>query len=557
MVPQKFSTNLFLEYPPILGHYVESERNLWIEGNPRRARLAMLNRPGRFTDLESLAVERRHLIQILGPERARMMLFRMGFESGRRDARRHMEQFGENHRLAIQAAMVFGQLHGRWIAELKALEMDLAKNTLARELILESSSEAAEHRISLANTDAPSCWRTNGYFSGHLSEIVGRRVLTVEHTCAATGAPSCHFASKFDAEFGDDANWMRAALAMENISTEIDRREQLLVVAQSAARAAQLKLNNLQRRVSPESLMQSVTPDAAQTSELSKRVAQLAAVEVPVAIVGERGVGKETTARSIHQAGPRRNKPFVSVECRSLPGALGRQELLGYAPGAVAGGAQGHKGALVRAKGGTLYCSDIAALSLDAQVALARALSEGEIEPIGAEGPIKIDVRLIGSMIADPEHALEEGQLHTDLYYALRPGQVDIEPLRDRPNDIARLAQHFLNDFRERHNRPELEMSTDFKHILLKSAWPGNVSQLRSVIEHAVLMSTSAELQPAELPDDILVNRARQANDELSPEVLRAALKRTRNNKSRAADLLGIGRTTLWRAMKKHGVKAA
>ena len=343
---------------------------------------------------------------------------------------------------------------------------------------------------------------------------------------------------------------------MGSLSDEIEKKDQLISNAQAAARAAQLKLSNLQRKVSPESLMRNVVPDTSTASELGKRVAQLAAADNPVLIAGERGVGKETTARSIHQAGVRKNKPFIGIECRSLPGQLGRQELFGYVPGAVSGGAQGHKGALFRAKGGSLYCYDVAALALDVQADFARAIGDAEAAPIGAEGPLKIDTRLIASIVGSAEEAFNEGRLHSDLYYALRAGLVEIEPLRERPNDIARLAQHFLNEFRERHNRPGVEMSNEFKHILLKCAWPGNVSQLRSVIEHAILMSVGDELKPGDLPDEILVNRARQTTDELTAEIVQAALKRTRNNKTRAAELLGVGRTTLWRAMKKHQIPA-
>lgn len=556
MVPQKFSTSLFSELPPILGHYVESERNLWVEGNPRRARLELLGRPGRFLDLEASAVERRNLVQVLGPDRARMLLFRMGFESGRRDARRHMEQFSDNHRLAVQAGLVFGQLQGRFVAHLKTLEMDLSKPTLFRELVLESSSEALEHRVSLAGGEGPSCWRTTGYLSGHLSEVIGRRVLTIEESCAGEKASACRLISKLDAQWGDEAEWMRRALSMGCLADELEQKEALVASAQAAARAAQLKLHSVQRKSSPESLMRKVTPDGSQDSVLGKRVAQLAAVDTPILIAGERGVGKETTARSIHQAGARKNKPFVSVDCSSLPGLLGRQELFGVAPGTAAGGAQGHRGSLSRAYGGTLYCADIAKLALDVQAELARAIGEGKATPVGADAPIEVDARLIAAVVGGAEEAFDEGRLHADLYYALRAGLIEIEPLRERPNDIARLAQHFLIEFRERHNRPDLEMSNDFKHILLKCAWPDNVSQLRSVIEHAVLMSTGNELQPADLPDDILVNRARQTADELSAEVIRAALKRTRNNKTRAAELLGVGRTTLWRAMKKHRIPA-
>lgn len=554
MVPQKFSTSLFNELPPILGHYLESERNLWIEGNPRRARLELLGRQGRFLDLEASAVERRNLVQILGPERARMLLFRMGFESGRRDARRHMEQFSDNHRLSIQAALVFGQLQGRFMAHLKTLEMDLAKPSLIRELVLDSCSEALEHRISLAGTQGPSCWRTTGYLSGHLSEVIGRRVLTIEQSCAGEQGTSCRMVSRLDAEWGEEADWMRTALTMGCLSDEIEQKENEISTAQAAARAAQLKLNNLQRRVSPEATIRKMMPDTTQARILGKRVAQLASVDTPVVISGERGVGKESTARSLHQAGSRKDKPFISVDCGSLPGPLGRKELFGSVSGASNGGTQEHKGALERANGGTVYCADVVALTLDVQADLARAIGQGEFTPIGADGPVNVDFRLIASIVGEVEEAYDEGRLHADLYYALRAGLIQIEPLRERPNDIARLAHHFLAEFCERHGRTDLEMSNDFKHILLKSAWPGNVSQLRSVIEHAVLMAVGNELQPGDLPDEILVNRARQTADELTAEVVRAALKRTRNNKTRAAELLGVGRTTLWRAMKKHRI---
>lgn len=551
MGTQKFTTNLFLENPPILAHYIESSRNLWVEGNPRRARLSLLGRPGRFIDLEAVAVERRHLVQILGVERARMLLFRMGFESGRREARRHLEMHDQNQRLAIQAGLVYGQVQARFVAKTRVFEMDLSANTLLRELVLESSSEAAVHRMSLIDAGGPSCWRTAGYLSGHLSEIVGRRVLSLEEECAACGQKSCRLIAKFDAEWGPEVDWQRAALSMDNLDEEIERREKLLETAQSAARTAQLRISNLERQVNPEALKRNVIPDACH-GEFAKRIGLLAGVDSPVLLCGERGVGKETMARSIHHAGPRKDRPFIGLDGSGLPGALGAQELFGYAAGAGPGGAREYEGALARARGGTLYLTDVDLLSLDAQAALLQALNEGSIRPAGSEEAVPIDVRLMASTAEHPAECLEAGRLHAGLFDALRPGLVEIEALRDRSNDITRLAQAFLHEFRDRHNRPELAMSSEFKRILVKSTWPGNVSQLRSVIEHAVLMSFGNELEPGDLPDEILVNRAKQRSHELSKEVVGAALKRTRGNRTKAAELLGVGRTTLWRAMKRH-----
>ncbi len=125
MRPMKLSSNVFQELPPVLAHYVEADRHLWVKGNPKRGRLSVLNRSGNFVELESQAVERRHLLHLLGTDRARALLYRVGFEQGRRDAARHIEKFGDNARLALQAALVFGQLQGRFVADNRRFEFDL------------------------------------------------------------------------------------------------------------------------------------------------------------------------------------------------------------------------------------------------------------------------------------------------------------------------------------------------------------------------------------------------------------------------------------------------
>ena len=157
MRPAKLSSNVFLELPPVLAHYVEADRHLWIDGNPRRGRLSMLNRSGKFVDLEAQAVERRQLIEMMGVERARGLQYRMGFEHGRRDAQRHIQTFNKNTRLALQAALVFGQLQGRFVAETKNFEFNLDESTLHREVELTACSEAAIQTMTRSGWDECVC----------------------------------------------------------------------------------------------------------------------------------------------------------------------------------------------------------------------------------------------------------------------------------------------------------------------------------------------------------------------------------------------------------------
>lgn len=555
MRPTKFSSSLFLELPPVLAHYVDAERHLWVEGNPRRGRLSVLSRQGSFLDHESEAVERRHLIATLGLERTRALMFRLGFEQGRRDAVRHNEAFGENARLALQAALVFGQLQGRFIAETRRFDYDAEKKTLLRELIVKSSAEAAIHKMSGAAAPADGvCWKTAGYLSGHVSEIVGRRVLTMETRCAAGGADHCLFVSKLDSEFGDEANWIRAALQGESVDGELKRRDAMVVSAQRAARRAQGALMGLNRRLRSDLVLETVVVDSEAMVHVAQRARQLMASDAPVIICGEPGTGKETLARTIHYGSDRKKKPFVEVDCVGMTESLLEQEIFGFEKDAFPGATLRHTGAYVRANGGTLYLNRVTELSHEMQGMLVRAMETGVVTAKGAEKGDKVDVRVIAALDDDPVEAKDSGDLREDFYYALAVGRLDVPPLRERETDILRLAEDFLRDFQKRYERPQVNMSAAFKQMLLDCAWPGNVRQLRNVIEHAVIMSSGGELEAKDLPEEVLAARWTKQPGDLTPEVIRATLSRTNNNRSKAAELLGVGRTTLWRSMKRYGI---
>ncbi len=554
MRPTKLSSNVFLELPPVLAHYLQAERNLWVDGNPRRGRVSLMNRSGNFVDLESMAVERRNLVQMLGLERARALRYKIGFEQGRRDANRHFASFNENGRLALQAALVFGQVQGQYIAEPVRFEFDLEARTLYREVLLESCIEAVTHKMSFQDKEHCACWSMAGYLAGHVSEILGRRVVTLETECLCKEHEKCRFVSKLDAEWGGEADWVRAAMTMSSMDDELKQRDEMVETARKAVRRMQDSLSGLNRRVRSELLMDQLVADSDVMLPVAGRARQLSASDAHVLIAGEAGTGKSMFARSIHHGGGRAKKPFVEVDCAGLTDALLRQELLGFEQGALPGVVQPYRGALTRAHGGTLYLGDVAAMGAESQGILLKAMEEGKVTSIGAEASVKSDFRVIAAIGEDPKRAVSRGALRESLYYALAIGRIDLPPLRERETDIIRLAELFLQEFRERHNRPQTELSIEFRQVLLETAWPGNVRQLRNVIEHAVIMAGDQNLAPAHLPDEILASRWTRQPQELTEEVIRAALNRCHNNRSQAADLLGVGRTTLWRSMKKLNI---
>ncbi len=556
MRPAKLSSSLFLELPPVLAHYVEAERHLWVEGNPKQGRLSVLGRSGGFTDHETLAVERRHLVATLGVERTRALLYRMGFEQGRRDAARHMQTFGENARLALQAALVFGQLQGRFVAETRRFDYDAEKKTLLREIVVSMSSEAAVQRMAgLGAKGGCACWNTAGYFAGHTSEILGKRVLTMESGCSACGSEQCAYTSKLDAEFGEEANWIRQALQGESVDEEVRSRDAMVTSAQRAARRAQMALTGLNRRLRSDLVLETVVAESEAMAPVAQRARQLMASDAPVIIHGEPGTGKETIAHTIHNGSQRKKKPFVEVDCVGLTDSLLEQELFGFEKDAFQGATLKHTGAYLRANGGTLYLNRVTALSHEMQGLLLKAIQTGQVWPKGAEEPSRADVRVIAAVQEDPLEAKEAGEIREDFYYALAVGRLDVPPLRERQTDILRLAEDFLRDFQKKYERPRVSMSAAFKQVLLDCAWPANVRQLRNVIEHAVIMSSGGELEPKDLPEEILATRWMKQPGDLTPEVIKATLSRTNNNRSKAAEMLGVGRTTLWRSMKRYGIE--
>ncbi len=232
---------------------------------------------------------------------------------------------------------------------------------------------------------------------------------------------------------------------------------------------------------------------------LRRRIARVAPTEATVLILGERGTGKELVARAIHEASPRRTRLFLAVNCAAIPPELLAAELFGHARGAFTGATERRPGLLLAAAGGTVFLDEIGDLSLAGQAMLLRFLQESEVRAVGALDTVTVDVRVIAATNKDLERATTTGDFRADLYDRLNEATIGVPPLRDRPQDIAILAEHFLDRYRRRHRRPALQLSDAAVQQLKGYTWPGNVRQLEKVISAGVIFAEGDWIRPGDL----------------------------------------------------------
>lgn len=285
--------------------------------------------------------------------------------------------------------------------------------------------------------------------------------------------------------------------------------------------------------------------------------------DVTVLITGESGTGKELVARAIHYNGPRGEKPFVVVNCASIPDTLIESELFGHVKGAFTGAVRGRAGKFEAADGGSIFLDEIGDLKLDLQAKLLRVLQEGEFERVGEGIPVKVDVRVIAATNRDLEEMERRGAFREDLYYRVSVFPIDLPPLRERREDIPLLAEHFTQKYAAGGSVPQI--GQEVSRALYNYDWPGNVRELENVIERALVLSRGEEIKPEHLPRKLLGSKPAGSVrlsipddgiklDELERELIIQALDKAKGNRSRAARFLGISRPTLIYRMEKHGL---
>jgi DNA-binding NtrC family response regulator len=299
-----------------------------------------------------------------------------------------------------------------------------------------------------------------------------------------------------------------------------------------------------------------VSPKMQRVYKLIEKVSQH---NYPVLILGESGTGKELVARSIHFSGPRRNKPFVPVDCSALVPTLIESELFGYVKGAFTGAMHSKQGLIEAADRGTLFLDEIGDLPVDLQAKLLRALQEKEIRPVGSTDRTAVAVRVIAATNRDLDAAVRSGTFRQDLFFRLNVVQIKLPPLRERKLDIVPLVTAFLEKFSDP-QRPVRVISEEAMSRLTAYDWPGNVRELENAIERAVALGSGPILHVGDLPSSLQVGSAERLpqSDELLPleelerRAILRALREAGGDKLAAARLLGIGKTTLYRKLKQY-----
>ncbi len=299
-------------------------------------------------------------------------------------------------------------------------------------------------------------------------------------------------------------------------------------------------------------------------SEPMQRVVQwirdLAAVDSTALIVGETGTGKELVARAIHSVSPRRDKPFVAINCAGLTESLLASQLFGHRRGAFTGALQDQKGLFVAAEGGTILLDEIGDIPPAVQTALLRVLQEREVTPLGETTPRRIDVRVLAATHQNLLELVEKGLFRRDLLYRIRVARIDVPPLRARRSDIPLLVQHFLQQVGHRRSpgeTPVLRVSRAAMLALCAHDWPGNVRELRSAVEFASIRCRRAVMQVEDLPPEVVEAQANPVVQDLEGDErtrIQEALRTARGNRTHAATLLGWSRATFYRRVAELGL---
>ena len=337
------------------------------------------------------------------------------------------------------------------------------------------------------------------------------------------------------------------------------RLDELALQAARAYEHRTLRRVNRQLREDVRETMGGIIGKSAAMKELYALIERVALAAAPVLITGESGSGKELVARALHAAGPRRERPFLAINCTALPEALLESELFGHTRGAFTGATSARAGLFVEASGGTLFLDEIGDMAAPLQAKLLRVVQQGEVRPVGSDESREVDVRVIAATHQDLEARVADGRFRQDLFYRLNVVPINVPPLRERLDDIPMLVEHFHIAARQRNpHSPVVHLAPDIITALSRYPWPGNVRELENLIERLVVVGTTPELGATELAalapsiygsqERFSLPRERLSTlREIEEEYIAWVVEKCGGNKTRAAEVLGIDPSTLHR----------
>lgn len=364
--------------------------------------------------------------------------------------------------------------------------------------------------------------------------------------------------------FADQASVERAvhAIREEGVYHYFEKPidpSKLRIVLNRAVELADAKRENelLRRQLQDRGAFGELVGNSDAIRKIYTLIEQVAPSSASVLITGESGTGKELVARTIHQKSTRHDGPFVAINCSAIPESLMESELFGHEKGSFTGAASRRQGCFELADGGTLLLDEIGEMPALLQSKLLRVIEERAIRRLGSPHEIKVDVRLLAATNRDPQQAVAEGNLRHDLLYRLNVFSIHLPPLSERKEDLPLLAQHLVTQLAEKHNRPARFLSPSALQALQFHAWPGNIRELRNVIERAVIICSGEQIERHHFAPYPIEQRERLRNEdtltlpvgtpleEVERQMIMRTLNKTKNNKTRAAELLGISTKTL------------
>ena len=353
--------------------------------------------------------------------------------------------------------------------------------------------------------------------------------------------------------------------ATHYLQKPIDLAELRVVVDQSAERARTLR--DLRRQIDEKFGFEGVVGNGPKMRRVVQLLKAYAPTSASVLILGENGTGKELVARALHANSPRRARPFVALNCAALNENLLDDEMFGHEEGAYTGSKGQRKGRFEYANGGTLFLDEIGDMPLSLQAKLLRVLENGEVVRIGANEPIKVDVRIVAATNKDIQKEVDSGRFRQDLFFRLKVGIIRLPTLRERREDIPQLGAHFLKELAKRHGKPVPKVAGTLWKAFESYDWPGNVREMKNLLDSMLVLDQDGELTLDDLPEDAGVrphglpsggtpaagpdNLIGRPMEEVERYYMEKALEMTRGNREEAAKILGIGERTLYRKIQE------
>ena len=346
----------------------------------------------------------------------------------------------------------------------------------------------------------------------------------------------------------------------------------LRAILQNAARqrGTQRELEVAKRQLRDKGELGSLTGASKAMQEVFRLIELVAPSTASVLITGESGTGKELAARTIHELSPRASKPFVPINCAAIPDTLMESEIFGHEKGAFTGALERRTGCFELAEGGTLLLDEIGEMPIGTQAKLLRVLEDGKLRRLGSKVETTVDVRVLAATNKIPEQAVAKGQLRNDLYYRLNVFNIDMPPLREHKEDIPTLVGIMIKDMNRKHSRDIRAAGEAVMNLFQNHSWPGNVRELRNTLERAVIVCDSAVIELRHLPPGFGAITAHTALSDANAirvgvgttvedaerQLILKTLESTHNNKTRAAEILGISLKTLHNKLKEYGVQS-